>query len=209
MTYSKERARLAQRVAENVPGCDPRILEAIAAVPRHEFLPQAEWDAAYDDRALPIGEGQTISQPSMIAIMLQALQCPAGGRALEVGAGCGYAAALLAALAREVHAVEIRPALAERARATLARLGIDNVTIHVGDGSGGLPEHGPYDAVLVSAAPRSVPPALAEQLAVGGRLAVPVGDDWSQRLLVAERPATGELEWRESVPCMFVPLVVE
>jgi protein-L-isoaspartate(D-aspartate) O-methyltransferase len=113
----------------------------------------------------------------------------------------------LAKLVAEVHAIEIRPRLAERARDTLSRLGIDNVTVHVGDGSRGLPAYAPFDSILVSAAPPTVPAALAEQLAVGGRLAIPVGDQWAQRLLVAEREPDGNVEWREGVPCMFVPLV--
>jgi protein-L-isoaspartate(D-aspartate) O-methyltransferase len=205
--YRDARLRLAERVAESVAPRDPRVLEAIREVPRHEFVPRGERDVAYDDRALPIGDGQTISQPSMIAIMLDALDCPETGRALEIGAGCGYAAALLARLVRQVHAIEIRPALAARARETLTRLGIDNVTVHVGDGSRGLPAHAPFDVILVSAAPLTVPKALAQQLALGGRLAIPVGDERSQRLRVAERETDDHVEWRESVPCLFVPLV--
>jgi protein-L-isoaspartate(D-aspartate) O-methyltransferase len=201
------RERMVRSVEREAAPRDPRILEAFRAVPRHLFVPGQSQAAAYDDRALPIGEGQTISQPSMIAMMLDRLRCAPTSRVLEVGAGSGYAAALLARLAERVDAIEILPALAERARAVLDSLGVDNVVIHVGDGSRGLPERGPFDCILVSAAPARVPPALLEQLAPGGRIVIPVGDGHVQTLLVGEHQPDGSVTFQEDVPCVFVPLI--
>jgi len=185
-----------------------RVLEAFRQVPRHLFIPEAQRRRAYEDRALPLVEDQTISQPSMIAIMLDVLRPEPNDRALEIGAGSGYAAAVLSRLVREVHAVEIRPSLAAMARSTIARLGIDNVFIHEGDGSLGLPEHAPYDRILVSAGARKVPDALLAQLAPGGRIAIPVGTEEGQVLRTGRRGKSGPaVEWAKSVPCIFVPLV--
>jgi protein-L-isoaspartate(D-aspartate) O-methyltransferase len=202
-----ERAKLASLVASVVKPRDPRIEAAFARVPRHLFVPESERGQAYEDRPLPIGEMQTISQPSMIAVMLDALGCEPTSRVLEVGAGSGYAAALLACLAESVDAIEIRPELAARARRTLADIGADNARVHAGDGRAGWPPGAPYDRILVSAAPAEVPPALVSQLAPGGRIAIPVGDAVSQRLLVGHKDGEGRLVWREDVPCLFVPLV--
>lgn len=185
---------------------DPRIRAAFRAVPREAFVPPERADAAYEDRALPIGEDQTISQPSMVALMLDALKPKPHERALEVGAGSGYAAAVLSGLVKEVDAVEIRPALAERAAQTLAELGIHNVRVHVADGQLGLPEHAPYDVILVSAGARATPRALVEQLSLGGRIAIPVGERRGQRLLVGRRDEAG-MTWERRVHCVFVPLV--
>jgi protein-L-isoaspartate(D-aspartate) O-methyltransferase len=205
--YLEERLALSRdlaRVTQN-----PRILRAFLEVPRQEFVPEPGRAHAYEDRPLPLIEDQTISQPSMIAIMLDALDPQPEDKVLEIGAGCGYAAALLGRLAREVHGVEIRPALAEMARATLAALGARNVHVHVGDGSRGLPEQAPFDCILVSAGARHVPPGLVEQLAPGGRIAIPVGGEWGQVLRVGRRHADGstEVEWERGTPCSFVPLV--
>ena len=203
-----ERARheLLARLPVSAGGLDPRIVAAFASVPRERFVPERERFVAYADRALPIGEEQTISQPTMLAIMLKHLDCLPSHRVLEVGAGSGYAAALLAQLSREVFAIEIRPALAERAAQTLRGLGIDNATVLAGDGALGLREHAPFDRILVSAGADDVPPALLEQLAVNGRIAIPVGGQPGQTLRVGTRGPRG-IEWQESVPCMFVPLV--
>lgn len=203
--FETNRHALVEQIRASTGIRDERIFQAFLDVPRHEFVPDPQRQFAYDDRALPIGEGQTISQPSMIAIMLDALAPKATDVALEVGAGSGYAAALLARLTRHVFAVELLPDLAARARAALQRAHIDGVTVIEGDGSDGLPEHAPYDVILVSAAPRELPPALPAALASGGRIAIPVGDDFAQRLLVGRR-TDDALQWRESVPCMFVPL---
>lgn len=199
-----DKQQLLARIAEVTR--DERVLAAFAAVPRDEFVPPAQRAVAWVDRALPLSEGQTISQPSMIAIMLDALACEPNDTAIEVGAGCGYAAALLAQLVRRVHAIEIRPTLAESARTNLARCGIDNVSVYCGDGSAGLPEAGRVQRILVSAGAESVPPRLLAQLAPGGRIAIPVGAS-NQTLKIAERLDDGSLEWRDSIPCLFVPLV--
>jgi protein-L-isoaspartate(D-aspartate) O-methyltransferase len=143
----------------------------------------------------------------MIAIMLRALDCQPRDRVLEVGAGSGYAAALLSPLCSEVFAIEIRPALAAKARQMLAAVGANNVRIHVGDGNAGLPERAPFDKILVSAGAREVPAALLEQLAPGGRIAIPVGNSDAQTLLVGVREQSGEIAWTNGISCMFVPLI--
>lgn len=199
--------RLVERIRASTGLDDERVLDAFASVPRHEFLSEAQLPVAYEDRALPLDDGQTVSQPSMIAIMLKELECEPGQRALEVGAGSGYAAAVLGRLVAEVFTVELRPALAERARASLQRSLANNVHVVQGDGSRGLPEHAPYDRILVSAAPNRVPGALVEQLAVGGRIAIPVGDEHAQTLLVGRKTGPNSLDWQKTVPCIFVPLV--
>jgi len=205
--HDLRRLQLVERVRASTQIEDARILNAFATVPRHVFLTEAQSSIAYEDRALPLGEGQTVSQPSMIAIMLSELACEPTQRALEIGAGSGYAAALLGQLVGEVYAVEILPTLAALAQENLARSGASNVHVSVGDGSFGLASHAPYDRILVSAAPSEVPHALAEQLAPGGRIAIPVGDAHNQTLLLGEKNSAGELAWRRSVPCIFVPLV--
>ncbi len=204
---AEERERMVRHVAWNTGIEDSRILDAFRRVPRHQFVRAIDADRAHEDRALPIGEDQTISQPSMIAIMLDALRPQPSDRALEVGAGSGYAAALLGTLVERVDAIEIIPNLAERARATLAKLGVSNVRIHRGSGERGLREAAPFDVILVSAGAEAVPPALVEQLALGGRLAIPVGNERGQDLLVATRAFSGEVRWERRTACMFVPLV--
>ena len=154
---------------------DPRVLAAMRKVPRHELVPESVRDHAYEDRPLPIGEGQTISQPYVVAAMTEALELKGDERVLEVGTGSGYQAAVLAELCRQVYSIEIVPELAERARKDLARLGYANVEVRQGDGWRGWPEHAPFDAIVVTAAPNEVPPELIEELAVGGRLVIPVG----------------------------------
>jgi protein-L-isoaspartate(D-aspartate) O-methyltransferase len=205
--FETDRAKLVDRVRKTTGITDERVLQALMRVPRHCFVPPAELFVAHEDRALPLSENQTISQPSMVAIMLDALRCSPEDRALEVGAGSGYAAALLAQLVAEVDAIEIRPLLAERARQTLASLGIDNVHVYARDGSQGMPERAPFQRILVSAGAASLPERLVDQLAPGGRIAIPIGNEVTQTLRVGERRAGGEVHWEDSVPCMFVPLV--
>lgn len=185
---------------------DESILTAFSRVPRHRFVPELARQA-YADRALSIGHHQTISQPSMIALMLAELEVRPEHRVLEVGAGSGYAAALLGELAREVTAIEIVQELAQRARATLAELYAGNVTVIEGNGREGYAPRAPYDRILVSAAPEEIPPALLTQLAPSGRIVVPIGDDTEQELVIGEKSASGELSFRHTVPCIFVPLV--
>jgi protein-L-isoaspartate(D-aspartate) O-methyltransferase len=203
--------RLRRMVDEQLRGrdiADLRVLEAMERVPREAFVPADLRRRAYDDAALPIGSGQTISQPYMVARILQELGLDGDERALDVGTGSGYQAAVLAQLAREVHSIERIPELAEQARRNLEAAGIDNVQVHVGDGSRGLPEHAPFDAIAVAAAAPDVPNALYDQLKVGGRLAVPVGKRHGQRLEIIVRSPEGPAVIR-SVPCRFVPLLGE
>jgi protein-L-isoaspartate(D-aspartate) O-methyltransferase len=186
----------------------PRVVEAFAKVPRHVFVPTALLRHAYDDRALPLISDQTISQPSMIAFMLKQLAPRPTDRALEIGAGCGYAAALLGQLTRRVDTVEIRPELAELARVCLSRANVKNVAVHERDGSKGLEERAPYDCILVSAGAAQVPDALMDQLAPGGRIAIPVNEGPEQVLRVGTKSYDGNgVEWIHSLPCVFVPFV--
>ena len=185
---------------------DERVLAAIASVPRESFVPDELRPQAYADRALPIGKGQTISQPYMVATIAAALELRGGERVLDVGTGSGYQAAVLAELAAEVVSIERVPELAEQARATLARAGYENVDVCVGDGTLGVPERAPYDGIAVAAAAPSPPEALYEQLAPGGRLVVPVGTRNDQWLEVVTRSGHGP-DRRRTVPCRFVPLL--
>jgi protein-L-isoaspartate(D-aspartate) O-methyltransferase len=183
---------------------DPRVLEAMRAVPRHEFVPAASRDQAYADSPLPIGEGQTISQPYIVALMTELAAVRSGSRVLEVGTGSGYQAAVLAALGADVYSIEIVEPLARRAAETLARLGY-RVHLRNGDGYRGWLEAAPFDAIVVTAAPPRVPPALVAQLAPGGRLVIPVGED-EQELQVLRRGPSG-IETHHVVPVRFVPMV--
>jgi len=195
------RAQLAERGIR-----DLRVLEAMRAVPRHEFVPEEFRDRAYEDCPLPIGEGQTISQPYIVAAMLERLALRETDRVLEVGTGSGYVTALLSVLCAEVFSVERCASLAHPARATLLRLGYNNVAIHVGDGTLGWSEVAPFDAVLVSAATPEVPSSLFEQLREGGRMILPVGPAWSQELQLI-RKISGRAEVTVLEGCRFVPLV--
>jgi protein-L-isoaspartate(D-aspartate) O-methyltransferase len=185
---------------------DERVLAAMLSVPRHEFVPEELAAEAYSDRPLPIGHGQTISQPFMVAAMAEALQLSGGERVLEVGAGSGYQAALLSLLACEVHAVEIHEELAFASRERLRRLGYGNVRVHFGDGTLGWPDEAPFEAIAVTAAAPDIPPPLAAQLAEGGRLVLPVGSAEEQRLLRVDKRASA-LFTRPLYHCRFVPLV--
>ena len=186
---------------------DERLLAAMSKVPRHEFVSQQSWGEAYADRPVAIPEQQTTSQPYMIAAMIQAGQIKAEDRVLEIGAGSGYQTALLAELATQVFAVERHASLAETARNMLERLGYRNVKVVTGDGSLGLPEAAPFDAIIVAAAAPRIPPALVEQLAPGGRLVIPVGDSDQQQLQVVQRHADGTTTVRSLEGCRFVPLI--
>ena len=185
---------------------DPRVVAAMREVPRHEFVPAAERAHAYEDRPLPLGEGQTISQPYIVALMTQLAGVGRGARVLEVGTGSGYQAAVLAACGAEVYSIEIVDALAKRAQQDLARLGIENVHVRSGDGYRGWPEAAPFDAIVVTAAAPQVPPALLSQLRTGGRLVIPVGETWhEQTLQVHTRTETG-FDVQDVVPVRFVPM---
>lgn len=186
------------------------VLEAMAKVARHEFVPAEIRYAAYDDNALPIGHGQTISQPYIVALMTQLLQPQPDHRILEIGTGSGYQAAVLSTLVQKIHSIEIVPALAEAAAQRLRRLGYANVEVHCADGRLGWPQAAPYDGIIVTAAPEQVPPALIEQLVPGGRLVIPLGSHYgAQDLCVLEKDGRGEVEVRKVLPVAFVPLVAE
>jgi protein-L-isoaspartate(D-aspartate) O-methyltransferase len=185
---------------------DPRVLDAMMRVPRHLFAPDRYREQAYEDHPLPIGQGQTISQPYIVALMLEALALQPGDRVLEVGTGSGYVTALLAELVTQIVSIERHGRLADGARELLARLGYSNVQVVVGDGSEGFAEVAPYNAILVSAAAREIPEALIAQLAEGGRMIVPIGGEDSQQLqFVRMEGGQSKIALREL--CRFVPLV--
>jgi protein-L-isoaspartate(D-aspartate) O-methyltransferase len=198
---------LSERVAQASGIKDPRILKAFEQVPREAFLPPDLAARAYEDTALPIGLGQTISQPSMIALMLQALQCAPQHRVLEVGSGSGYVLALLSQLGCEVFGVERHSELAARSAETLRSIGVAGVIVQEGDGTLGLPQHTPFDRILVSAGAPAIPDALLAELAEGGRLVMPVGGAESQILVTCERDDKGTLHYRAGASCIFVPLI--
>jgi len=185
---------------------DERVLQAMERVPREEFLPEAMRPLAYEDGALPIGYGQTISQPFIVASICSLLRLEGDERVLDVGTGSGYQAAVLDELSAGVVTVERIPELAAEARAALDATGHEGVEVRVGDGSLGVPELAPFDAIAVAAAAPSVPPPLYEQLSSGGRLVLPRGSRWGQELVLVVKTESGPVE-RESVPCRFVPLV--
>lgn len=205
--YASARDRLLRALAEQAGIGDEPILAAFASVPRHRFVPRALSRRAYEDSALPLALGQTISQPSMIAVMLHALRLTPEDRVLEIGAGSGYAAALLGELTHQVFAVEIIPELAELARRRISELGISNVRVFEGNGRHGLAAFGPFDRILVSAGSTDVPEDLLQQLALEGRIAIPVGGDTEQRLRIGTKTASGVVHWQDSVSCSFVPLI--
>ncbi len=192
--------------SSGVSQLDPRVRAAMAEVPRHEFVPPEHRLAAYRNGPLPIGHGQTISQPFIVALMTELLQLQKADKVLEVGTGSGYQAAILSLLAREVYTIEIIPALGEMARANLEHLGYKNVRTRIGDGYQGWPEQAPFDAIIVTAAPGDVPPALIAQLRPGGRVVIPVGN-FNQELLVLVKRADGTISTTAIAPVRFVPLV--
>jgi len=205
---SELRARMVQRQLRERDVSDERVLEAMAKVPRELFVPEQLRDRAYDDAALPIGGGQTISQPYMVAKICEALALRGDEHVLDVGTGSGYQAAVLAELAAEVDTIERIRELAELARSNLAAAGYERVRVHVGDGTRGLPERAPFDAIAVAAAAPRLPQTLYEQLEPRGRLVVPVGQFGIQRLEVIVRSPEGPAVIK-SVPCRFVPLLGE
>jgi protein-L-isoaspartate(D-aspartate) O-methyltransferase len=186
---------------------DPRVIEAMRQVPRHLFVPEAERGRAYDDGPVAIGQGQTISQPYIVALMTESVRPQPGERVLEIGTGSGYQAAVLSQLVAHVYTMELEDVLARNAASVLDQLKYKNITVRTGDGYGGWPEHAPFDIVIVTAAPEQLPQALIPQLRTGGRLIVPVGPRFSvQQLQLLEKDASGVVRTVDVLPVLFVPL---
>ena len=214
--YAQARADMVRAVAETTEetaewigktALSPRVMEAMGRVPRHLFVPPDLQDMGYLNRPLPIGYGQTISQPYIVALMTDLLEPEEGDVAFELGTGSSYQAAVLAELVAEVYTVEIVPPLADSAAERLAALGYDNVTVRAGDGYFGWPEHAPFDIIVVTAAASHVPPPLVAQLRPGGRMVIPVGSPFlTQHLLLVEKGEDGAVTSRQILPVLFVPL---
>ena len=186
---------------------DDKVMAAMAKVPRHEFIPENQWPHAYENRPLPIGAGQTISQPYIVALMTDLADIDKDSIVLEVGTGSGYQAAVLGELVNHVYTIEIIEELGLRAKNTLQRLGYTNINVRIGDGYHGWPEHAPFDAILVTAAPEKIPTPLIDQLKPGGRLVIPVGERYgTQQLKVLIKDASGKLIEHDVLPVGFVPL---
>lgn len=212
--FEARRRTLVAEIAAERPGLpsrfDPRVMDAIARVPRHLFVPPAQQPHAYENRPLPIGEGQTISQPYIVALMTDLLKPGREDSVLEVGTGSGYQAAVLAELVRAVYTIEIVEPLAVEARRRLDRLGYRNVEVRTGDGYKGWEERAPFDAIMVTAGADEVPPPLLRQLKPGGRMVIPVGPAWSvQSLMLIEKQADGSIRSRQILPVRFVPFTRE
>jgi len=202
--WETERTRMVNEQLRARDITDARVLDAMLKVPRHLFVPDLQRSQAYEDHPLPIGHDQTISQPYIVAFMTQGLNIAPDHRVLEIGTGSGYQAAVLSVLAKDVYTIEIVAPLAEQSRATLADLGYRNVHVRHGNGYLGWAEHAPYDRIMVTAAPTEVPPALVEQLKIGGLMAIPVGS-FTQELRILRRTATG-VETLSTLPVRFVPM---
>ena len=203
----KARRRMVERQIRDRGVVDGRVLKAMFEVARHEFVPVELLDEAYEDGPLPIGHGQTISQPYIVAWMSELLRVEPSLSVLEVGSGCGYQTAVLCRLARHVYAMERIEPLAEQARINLVRAGADNFTLRVGDGTLGWPEHAPFQRILVAAAAERLPVKLVEQLAPGGRMVLPMGSHSLQEMTVVERDRTGAVRVVSHGPVRFVPLI--
>jgi protein-L-isoaspartate(D-aspartate) O-methyltransferase len=184
---------------------DAAVLKAMARVPRHLFVPAGVQSYAYDDRPLPIGLGQTISQPYIVAYMTEALKLEPGHTVLEIGTGSGYQAAVLAEIVKQVYTIEIVPDLAARARQTLTQAGYRNAEVRTGNGYRGWPERAPFDRIIVTAAPPEIPPALIDQLAVGGIMVVPVGTSYQEIVIITK--GAGGVTQKRTIPVRFVPMV--
>lgn len=206
MDYRKARDRMVERQIADRGISSPRVLDAFRSVPRHLFVPEHKREFAYSDGPLPIGKGQTISQPYIVAYMTEALKLAPDDRVLEIGTGSGYQAAILGELAGEVYSIERHQSLADTAARRLGQMGYENIHVVVGDGTHGLSEHAPYDGVIVTAAAPDVPQPLLDQLAEGGRLIMPVGSRGGQVLKLYHREE-GEITTQTLSPVAFVPLV--
>jgi protein-L-isoaspartate(D-aspartate) O-methyltransferase len=205
--WSAQRERMVRTQIEARGVRDGAVLDAMRTVPRHLFVPESYRDAAYHDSPLPIGEGQTISQPYIVALMTELLEVGEGAKVLEIGTGSGYQAAVLAAMGVEVYSIEIRQKLCERAQTTLSELDYSSAHVHCGDGYGGWPDEAPFDGIIVTAAPDRIPDPLIEQLSDGARMVIPVGEFY-QELKVITRSGSG-VEERSVIPVRFVPMTGE
>jgi protein-L-isoaspartate(D-aspartate) O-methyltransferase len=207
MVLEIERMAAMTALETGQPGIDPLVLATMNKVERHRFLPASQQRHAYENRPLPIGHGQTISQPYIVALMTDLLDAQSNHRVLEVGTGSGYQAAVLAELVRRVYTIEIIEPLGREARDRLARLDYRNVEVRIGDGYYGWPEHGPFDGIVVTAAATHVPPPLVRQLKPGGKMVIPVGASFlTQHLLLVEKLPDGAITSRQILPVRFVPL---
>ncbi len=204
--FARKRQEMVRSQLKRRGISDQNVLSAFEKVKRHLFVPPEHRRLAYADQPLPIGEGQTISQPYIVAYMTQALEPEAADRVLEIGTGSGYQAAILGEICENVYSIEIVPSLGKRARGQLNELGYDNVHVKIGDGYQGWPEHAPYDAIIITCAPTEVPAPLKEQLAEGGRMILPVGKQFSQDLVLLKKKG-GELFQEKVLPVRFVPMV--
>ncbi len=217
--YAAARAALVEEIEQNVAetasrigrrALDERVMQVMGEVPRHEYVPRAQRRMAYANRPLPIGHGQTISQPYIVALMTDLLNVDETAKVLEIGAGSGYQAAVLARLVDHVHTIEIIEPLADECKERLERLEIENVTVHHGDGYYGLADEAPFDAIMVTAAATYIPPPLVRQLKPGGRMVIPVGQQFQvQQLMIVDKNADGEISTRQVLPVRFVPLTGE
>jgi protein-L-isoaspartate(D-aspartate) O-methyltransferase len=217
--YALARQQLIEAIQQDVrdtslyidkEALDPRVMAAIGRVHRHEFVPANQRQRAYSNQPLPIGYGQTISQPYIVALMSDLIKPQADDRVLEIGTGSGYQAAILAELTGQVYSIEIIEALGKQASARLSKLGYDNIHTRIGDGYYGWEEHAPFDAIVVTAAASHVPPPLVAQLKPGGRMVIPVGSRFlTQQLVLVEKQADGQLITRQILPVKFVPLTGE
>jgi protein-L-isoaspartate(D-aspartate) O-methyltransferase len=205
--FAAARQRMVQTQIEARGVRSEAVLRAMRKVPRHEFVPAPYRSRAYGDYPLPIGEGQTISQPYIVAFMTEALDLKPDDRVLEIGTGSGYQAAVLAELVRDVYTIEILPALGEGARRTLEGMGYTNVHVRIGDGYKGWPEKAPFDAIIVTCAPEDIPSALKDQLKEGGRIIIPVGGEWTAQQLVRAVKRDGMLKTEAILDVRFVPMV--
>lgn len=206
--FTKERLAMVEEQLRRRGIRDLRVLEAMRKVPRHAFVPDQYKGAAYEDRPLPIGEGQTISQPFMVAIMTQSLELKGGERVLEIGTGSGYQTAILAELAGEVFTIERITPLLQKAQQTLQLLGYQNISFMIGDGTKGWPEKAPFEGIIVTAGAPEIPPTLLSQLTEGGRLVIPVGPRYTQTLYKVTRYG-GSFREEDITGCVFVPLLGE
>ncbi|MGD0014908.1 MAG: protein-L-isoaspartate(D-aspartate) O-methyltransferase [Bryobacteraceae bacterium] len=206
--WARERERMVRTQIEDRGVRNPDVLRVLGQVPRHLFIPLAERDQAYEDHPVPIGHGQTISQPYIVGLMTELLEPARTHKVLEIGTGSGYQAAILSRLVGHVYTIEIVPELARSAEENLKQLGYQNVTVRLGDGYLGWPQEAPFDRIILTAAPPEIPRALLDQLRPGGRLVAPEGSAvWGQELVLVEKTAAGKLKKRAVLPVAFVPLV--